>query len=62
MAGKLGVLTLDLIARIGKFVEPIKNASRTTEREMQRASSSVNVMNGMLGKLAATAGAATLAW
>ena len=58
MAGKLGVLTLDLIARIGKFVEPIKNASRTTEREMQRASSSVNVMNGMLGKLAATAGAA----
>lgn len=56
MAGKLGVLTLDLVARIGNFVEPIKNASRTTEREMQRASSSVNVMNGMLGKLAATAG------
>lgn len=56
MAGKLGVLTLDVVARIGKFVEPIKNASRTTEREMQRASSSVNVMNGMLGKLAATAG------
>ncbi|MEQ0924043.1 tape measure protein [Acinetobacter schindleri] len=56
MAGKLGVLTLDLVARIGKFVEPIKNASRTTEREMQRASNSVNIMNGMLGKLAATAG------
>lgn len=56
MAGKLGVLTLNLVARIGQFVEPIKNASRTTEREMQRASNSVNIMNGMLGKLAATAG------
>lgn len=56
MAGKLGVLTLDLVARIGNFLEPIKNASRATEREMQRASNSVNIMNGMLGKLAATAG------
>lgn len=57
MAGKLGVLTLNLVARIGQFVEPMKKASSTAEREMQRASSSVNVMNGMLGKLAATAGA-----
>lgn len=28
MAGKLGVLTLDLVARIGQFVEPMKNAER----------------------------------
>lgn len=58
MASKLGVLTLDLVARIGQFVEPMKKASSTAEREMQRASDSVNVMNSMLGKLAATAGAA----
>lgn len=31
MAGKLGVLTLDLIARIGQFVEPMKNAERQTK-------------------------------
>ena len=58
MATKLGTLTLDLVARIGQFVEPMKKASNTVEREMQRATNSVNVMNGMLGKLAATAGVA----
>lgn len=58
MATKLGTLTLDLVARIGQFVEPMKKASSTVEREMQRATNSVNVMNGILGKLAATAGAA----
>ena len=31
MAGKLGVLTLDLVARIGQFVEPMKNAERQTK-------------------------------
>ena len=31
MAGKLGVLTLNLVARIGQFVEPMKNAERQTE-------------------------------
>lgn len=58
MASKLGVLTLDLVARIGSFTQGMRQASSSAEREMGRASSSVNVMNGMLGKLAATAGAA----
>lgn len=31
MAGKLGVLTLNLVARIGQFVEPMKNAERQTK-------------------------------
>lgn len=31
MAGKLGVLKLDLVARIGQFVEPMKNAERQTK-------------------------------
>lgn len=57
MATKLGTLTLDLVAKIGNFTQGMRQASSSAEREMQRASSSVNVMNGMLGKLAATAGA-----
>lgn len=56
MATKLGTLTLDLVAKIGNFTQGMRQASSSAEREMQRASSSVNVMNGMLGKLAATAG------
>ena len=31
MAGKLGVLALNLVARIGQFVEPMKNAERQTK-------------------------------
>lgn len=31
MATKLGTLTLDLVARIGQFVEPMKNAERQTK-------------------------------
>jgi len=31
MVGKLGVLTLNLVARIGQFVEPMKNAERQTK-------------------------------
>lgn len=31
MASKLGVLTLNLVARIGQFVEPMKNAERQTK-------------------------------
>lgn len=58
MATKLGTLTLDLVAKISNFTQGMRQASSSAEREMQRASSSVNVMNGMLGKLAATAGAA----
>ena len=58
MSTKLGTLTLDLVARIGNFTAGMRQASSSAEREMGRASSSVNVMNGMLGKLAATAGAA----
>lgn len=58
MSTKLGTLTLNLVARIGNFTAGMRQASSSAEREMQRASSSVNVMNGMLGKLAATAGAA----
>ena len=57
MATKLGTLTLDLVVKIGNFTQGMRQASSSAEREMQRASSSVNVMNGMLGKLAATAGA-----
>lgn len=56
MATKLGTLTLDLVAKIGNFTQGMRQASSSAEREMQRASNSVNIMNGMLGKLAATAG------
>ena len=58
MSTKLGTLTLDLVARIGNFTAGMRQASSSAEREMQRAGNSVNTMDGLLKKLAATAGAA----
>ena len=58
MSTKLGTLTLDLVARIGNFTQGMRQASSSAEREMQRAGNSVNTMDGLLKKLAATAGAA----
>ncbi|MBQ0140024.1 MAG: tape measure protein, partial [Kurthia sp.] len=57
MSTKLGTLTLDLVARIGSFTQGMRDASASAEREMGRAGNSVNTMDGLLKKLAATAGA-----
>lgn len=36
MSKSLGVLTLDLVARIGPFVQPLQNAERQTRKSAQR--------------------------
>lgn len=50
MATKLGTLTLDLVARIGQFVEPMKNAERQTkmsagnmQREFEEADKGISM-------------------
>ena len=49
MAGKLGVLTLDLIARIGNFVEPMNQAERKAQDASKGIADSFNVA-GMAAK------------
>ena len=58
MASKLGVLTLDLVARIGSFTQGMNQASTTAEREMRRVENSVVTVDSLIKKLAVTAGAA----
>lgn len=57
MATKLGTLTLDLVARIGSFTQGMRQASTTAEREMGRVQNSVVTVDGLIKKLAVTAGA-----
>ena len=56
MATKLGTLTLDLVARIGQFVEPMKNAERQTkmsagnmQREFEEADKGISMSAKNIG-------------
>ena len=49
MAGKLGVLTLNLVARIGNFVEPMNQAERKAQDASKGIADSFNVA-GMAAK------------
>lgn len=56
MATKLGMLTLDLVARIGQFVEPMKNAERQTkisagsmQREFEEADKGISMSAKNIG-------------
>lgn len=51
MATRLGTLTLDLVAKIGQFVEPVEKAGKTMERESRRIESSANSAVGAVKKL-----------
>lgn len=55
MSTKLGTLTLDLVAKIGNFVEPMKKAGDTTQRESKRIESSINSASKAIVALGATA-------
>ena len=57
MATKLGLLTLDLICRTGRFTQGMRDASNSASREMGRIESSTNAVNSMFKQLAATAAA-----
>ena len=56
MATKLGMLTLDLVARIGQFVEPMKTAERQTkisagsmQREFEEADKGISMSAKNIG-------------
>ncbi|WP_180105401.1 tape measure protein [Acinetobacter sp. YH12087] len=55
MSTKLGTLTLDLIAKIGSFTEPMKKAGDTAQRETKRIESSVSSASKAIAGLGAAA-------
>lgn len=55
MRTKLGTLTLDLIAKIGNFTEPMKKAGDTAQRETKRIESSVSSASKVIAGLGAAA-------
>ena len=57
MSVKLGTLTLDLVARVSGFTQGMNQASTSAEREMRRVENSVVTVDGLIKKLAVTAGA-----
>lgn len=61
MSAKLGTLTLDLVAKIGGYVEPIKLAEKQTVSSFAKMKDSVSKYGPILAGMAATAGGALLA-
>lgn len=55
MSTKLGTLTLDLIAKIGNFTEPMKKAGETAQRESKRIETNVNLATKAIVGLGVTA-------
>lgn len=55
MSTKLGTLTLNLIAQIGSFTEPMKKAGDTAQRETKRIESSVSSASKAIAGLGAAA-------
>ena len=55
MSTKLGTLTLDLVAKISNFSEPMKKAGDTAQKESKRIESSVNSAKAAIIGLGATA-------
>lgn len=65
MAGSLGVLNLDLVARIGGFEQPLAKASKTASREMGNITNSVKMATTAIagaGTAAAAAAAGVVAF
>lgn len=61
MSAKLGTLTLDLVAKIGGYVEPIKQAEKQTAASFAKMKDSVSKYGPIVAGMAATAGGALLA-
>ncbi|UUS56256.1 phage tail tape measure protein [Acinetobacter sp. YH16040_T] len=61
MSTKLGTLTLDLVARIGSFVGPIKDAEKQTKQSFESMRKHVNSFGSVAVAGAAAAGAAAFA-
>ncbi|WP_180165593.1 hypothetical protein [Acinetobacter sp. YH12049] len=61
MSTKLGTLTLDLVAKIGSFVGPIKDAEKQTKQSFESMRKHVNSFGSVAVAGAAAAGAAAFA-
>ncbi|MDM1735597.1 hypothetical protein HX112_03285 [Acinetobacter towneri] len=61
MSTKLGTLTLDLIAKIGNFIEPVKKAEKQTKLSFDNMRKHVNTYGTMAVASAAAVGAGVLA-
>lgn len=61
MSTKLGTLTLDLIAKIGNFIEPVKKAEKQTKLSFDNMRKHVNTYGTMAVASAAAVGAGILA-
>lgn len=61
MSAKLGTLTLDLVAKIGGYVEPIKQAEKQTAASFAKMKDSVSKYGPIVAGMAAAAGGALLA-
>lgn len=61
MSTKLGTLTLDLIAKIGNFIEPVKKAEKQTKLSFDNMRKHVNTYGTMAVAGAAAVGAGVLA-
>lgn len=61
MSAKLGTLTLDLVAKIGGYISPIKEAEKQTQTSFAKMKDSVSKYGPIVAGMAATAGGALLA-
>lgn len=61
MSTKLGTLTLDLIAKVGNFIEPVKKAEKQTKLSLDNMRKHVNTYGAMAIAGAAAVGAGVLA-
>ena len=61
MSTRLGTLTLDLIAKIGGYISPIREAERQTQTSFAKMRDSVSKYGPIVAGMAATAGGALLA-
>lgn len=61
MSTKLGTLTLDLIAKVGNFIEPVKKAEKQTKLSFDNMRKHVNTYGTMAVAGAAAVGAGVLA-
>lgn len=59
MSAKLGTLTLDLVAKTGRYTEPLKNAEQATKKSVAGMTSTISTLKGAWGVAGVALSAAT---
>ena len=59
MSAKLGTLTLDLVAKTGRYTEPLKNAEQATKNSVAGMTSTISTLKGAWGVAGVALSAAT---